>query len=176
MEIIKVDKKERIDNGCFESQARVFYFFPLAKSYGRASRRCNTCFAASRRGTTDGWSSGSSCGWWWWRSSESVHDAFWREPPQWYERNVQLLWDGRNFQPCGSDGKGLCNKRERKWEEKRKTMNKEKGWQKKSDRKNKGDWKKQKDAEAATKKRFLAIFKLEYTELGFFVKWMIRKT
>lgn len=55
-------------------------------------------------------------------------------------------------------------------------MNKEKGWQKKSDRKNKGDWKKQKDAEAATKKRFLAIFKLEYTELGFFVKWMIRKT
>lgn len=66
--------------------------------------------------------------------------------------------------------------RERESEKKRKTMNKEKGWQKESDRKNKGDWKKQKDAEAATENRFWASFILEYTELGFFVRWMIRKT
>lgn len=37
-------------------------------------------------------------------------------------------------------------------------MNKEKGWQKKSDRKNKEDWKKQKDAEAATEKMILGHF------------------
>lgn len=32
MEIINVDKKERIDNGCFESQARVFFIFFLQQS------------------------------------------------------------------------------------------------------------------------------------------------
>lgn len=119
--LINVDKKEKelimvvlnlIIYHIFSSANSLWF---VAKSYGRASRRCHTRFAASRGGTTDGWSSGSSSGWWRWRSSESVHDALGREPPQWNERNVQLLWDGWDIQPCGSDGKEFCNKvRERK--------------------------------------------------------------
>lgn len=64
--------------------------------------------------------------------------------------------------------------RERESEKKKGKWRKKEG-DRKSDQKNKRDWKKT-AGEAATENRFWASFILEYTELGFFVKWSIRKT